>query len=250
VAEIGQVLNGRYRLVELLGEGGMATIYRATDAELGRDVAVKVMRPEYGRDPGFIARFRQEAQAAARLSHPNIAQVYDYGSDGGAPFIVMELVEGGDLASVIRERGPLPVGAAARIAGQIADALEAAHARGIIHRDVKPSNVLLAPDGRVKVVDFGIARALSEAQLTLPGTTLGSVHYFSPEQARGEVVTQRSDIYSLGLVLWEMLTGRRTWSGDSAAAVAVARLSSDPPPPSAVRPRPAGEWDQPGDRRP
>ncbi len=235
MAEVGQVLAGRYRLVELLGQGGMATIFRAHDAQLGRDVAVKVLRSEYGRDPAFVARFRQEAQSAAALNHPNVVNVFDYGMESGDPFIVMELIDGGDLGSIIRERGPLEPVAAARIAQQIFEALDAAHARGIIHRDIKPTNVLLTSGGRVKVADFGIARAFSEAQLTMPGTTLGSVHYFSPEQARGEMVTSASDVYSAGLVLFEMLTGRRAWTGDSAGAVAVARLAGDPPTPSSLR---------------
>ena len=235
MAEVGQVLAGRYRLVELLGQGGMATIFRAHDAQLGRDVAVKVLRSEYGRDPAFVARFRQEAQSAAALNHPNVVNVFDYGMEQGDPFIVMELIDGGDLASIIRERGPMEPVAAARIAQQIYEALDAAHARGIIHRDIKPTNVLLTSGGRVKVADFGIARAFSEAQLTMPGTTLGSVHYFSPEQARGEMVTSASDVYSAGLVLFEMLTGRRAWTGDSAGAVAVARLAGDPPAPSSIR---------------
>jgi beta-lactam-binding protein with PASTA domain len=235
VAEIGRVLGGRYRLLAVLGEGGMATIYRAHDEQLGRDVAVKILRPEYGRDGAFVARFRQEAQSAASLAHPNVVNVFDYGTDEAGPFIVMELVEGGDLATLLDEQAPLPPIAAAQIAQQIADGLQAAHERGIVHRDIKPSNVLLATGGRVKVVDFGIARALSEAQLTLPGTTLGSVHYFSPEQAAGEPVTGASDIYALGLVVYEMLTGQRPWRGDTAAAVALARLSSEPPVPSQVR---------------
>ena len=219
LAEIGTVLGGRYRLVELLGQGGMATIFRAVDTQLGRDVAVKLLRPEYLRDPDFSARFRQEAQAAASLSHPNIVTSYDYGEDPSGPYIVMELVDGEDLATILRRSGPLPPRQAARIAAAVARALAAAHARGLVHRDVKPGNVLIGRDGRVKVVDFGIARAIAEAQMTLPGTTLGSVHYFSPEQARGETATAASDIYSLGIVLYEMLTGVRPWEGDSAAAV-------------------------------
>ena len=236
MAEAGQVLAGRYRLVELLGQGGMATIFRAHDAQLGRDVAVKVLRAEYGRDPAFVARFRQEAQSAAALNHPNVVNVFDYGMEAGDPFIVMELIDGGDLGSVLRERGVFEPLAAARIAQQIYEALDAAHGRGIVHRDIKPTNVLLTAGGRVKVADFGIARAFSEAQLTMPGTTLGSVHYFSPEQARGEMVTVASDVYSAGLVLFEMLTGRRAWTGDSAGAVAVARLAGDPPAPSSLQP--------------
>jgi eukaryotic-like serine/threonine-protein kinase len=229
------MLYGRYRVTELIGQGGMATIFRGHDSQLGRDVAIKILRSEYGRDPAFVARFRQEAQSAAVLSHPNVVQVFDFGMESGDPFIVMELVEGGDLAAKIAQ-GPVDPVEASRIAQQIFEALDTAHARGIVHRDIKPTNVLLTPSGRVKVADFGIARAFSEAQLTMPGTTLGSVHYFSPEQARGEMVTTASDVYSAGLVLFEMLTARRAWTGDSAGAVAVARLTGDPPLPSSVRP--------------
>jgi len=235
LAEIGSVLGGRYRLVELLGQGGMATVYRATDAQLGRDVAVKVLRPEYGRDPDFIARFRLEAQSVASLSSPNIVIVHDFGMDTAGPFIVMDLVPGEDLATVLRRVGTLPPTQAARIASEVARALAAAHARGIVHRDIKPGNILLAKDGRVLVTDFGIARALAEAQMTLPGMTMGSVQYMSPEQARGEPATERSDIYSLGVVLFEMLAGRRPFEGDSAAAIAVARLTPPVPMPSSYR---------------
>ena len=236
--DVGRILGGRYQLLELVGQGGMATIYRARDDQLGREVAVKVLRAEYGNDTAFVLRFKREAQAAAQLSHPNVVGVYDTGSDQVGPYIVMELVTGGDLAGVLRERGPLPGPAAARIAQQIADALEAAHAKGIVHRDIKPSNVLLSSGGRVKVADFGIAQAFTEVQLTLtqPGMTMGSVHYFSPEQARGEVVTGASDVYSAGLVLFEMLTGMRPFGGDSAAAVAMARLTGQVPSPALVRP--------------
>ncbi len=236
MAEIGSILGGRYRLIELLGQGGMATIFRALDTQLGRDVAVKLLRPEYLRDPDFGSRFRQEAQNAASLSHPNVVTVYDYGEDPSGPYIVMEFVDGEDLATILRRNGSLPPAQAARIAAAVARALEAAHARGIVHRDVKPGNVLIGRDGRVKVVDFGIARAIAEAQMTLPGTTLGSVHYFSPEQARGEPTTAASDIYALGIVLFEMLTGSRPWEGDSAASVALARLSGPTPDPALLRP--------------
>ncbi len=233
--QIGQILGDRYRLTERLGEGGMATIYLGHDLKLQRDVAVKILRPEYGRDEAFVARFRQEANSAASLSHPNVVQVYDYGTDEAGPFIVMEYVDGQDLGEILKDRGFVPSAAAARIAMQVADGLAAAHALGIVHRDVKPSNILVSVAGQVKVADFGIARALSEAQLTLPGQTLGSVRYLSPEQARGENVTAATDIYALGLVLSEMLTGRPVWGGDTAGAVAMARLTEDPPAPSSVR---------------
>ncbi|HVL53386.1 MAG TPA: Stk1 family PASTA domain-containing Ser/Thr kinase, partial [Vitreimonas sp.] len=235
MADIGNVLGGRYRLIELLGQGGMATIYRARDNQLERDVAVKLLRPEYGRDPDFLSRFRQEAQAAASLNHPNVVSVFDYGQDNAGPFIVMELIDGEDLSAIIRRTGALPPRQAARLTADAARALEVAHRRGIVHRDVKPGNIMVGRDGRVKVTDFGIARAVAEAQMTLPGTTLGSVHYFSPEQARGEATTPGSDVYSLGIVLYELLTGRRPWGGDSAAAIAMARLSGAVPSPSAAR---------------
>jgi serine/threonine-protein kinase len=236
VTEIGSILGGRYRLLELLGQGGMATIYRARDAQLERDVAVKVLRPEFGTDPDFLSRFRDEARAAASLSHPNIVAVFDFGQDqAGEQFIVMELVDGQDLASILRENGPLAPRQAARIASDVAKALHVAHTHGIVHRDVKPSNILISRDGRVKVADFGIARALDDAQVTLPGVTMGSVHYFAPEQARGEPATAASDTYALGIVLFEILTGQRPFSGDGAAAVALARLTTTPPRPSALR---------------
>jgi serine/threonine-protein kinase len=236
LAELGTILGGRYRLVELLGQGGMARIYRAHDNQLDRDVAVKILRPEYGRDPDFGSRFRHEAQAAASLNHPNIVAVYDYGQDEAGPFIVMELVDGEDLASIIKRSGALPPRQAARVTAEAARALHAAHQRGIVHRDVKPGNVMINRDGQVKVTDFGIARAIAEAQMTLPGTTLGSVHYFSPEQARGDQATAASDIYSLGIVLFELLTGHRPWEADSAAAVAMARLAGPAPDPLTLRP--------------
>ena len=235
MAEIGAILGGRYRLVELLGQGGMARIYRGHDNQLDRDVAVKILRPEYGRDPDFSSRFRQEAQSAASLNHPNIVAVHDYGQDEAGPFIVMELVDGEDLGAIVKRSGALPPRQAARIVAETARALHAAHQAGIVHRDIKPGNIMINRDGQVKVTDFGIARAIAEAQMTLPGTTLGSVHYFSPEQARGELATASSDTYSLGIVLFELLTGHRPWEADSAAAVAMARLAGPPPDPSTVR---------------
>lgn len=233
---IGRLISGRYRLIAPLGDGGMATIWRAVDEQLDREVAVKLLRPQFSADPGFAARFKQEARAAGGLSHPNIVNVYDYGTDGadGEQYIVMELVEGRDLAAILRERGALSVDDSARIAIAVASALEVAHRKGIVHRDVKPGNILITDDGNVKVTDFGIARAVAEASMTVTGTTLGSVHYFSPEQARGDEVTGASDVYALGIVLYEMLTGRRPFEGDSAAAVALKRLNEEPPRPTAL----------------
>ena len=243
---VGKVINGRYTLRALIGEGGMATIYRAHDALLEREVAVKVLRPQFAADPGFAARFRKEALRAAALSHPNIVRIYDYGVEQPssrrrrpAPptqYIVMELVEGRDLAAVLRAEGRLAPERAVAIAADVASALDAAHQRGIVHRDVKPGNILLTEDGTVKVADFGIARALAEASTTLTGMTLGSVPYFSPEQSRGDEVTPTSDVYTLGIVLYEMLTGQRPFEGDTALGVALKRLSEDPPPPSVLDP--------------
>jgi eukaryotic-like serine/threonine-protein kinase len=238
---IGRLISGRYRLIAPVGEGGMATIWRAVDEQLDREVAVKLLREQFGSDAGFAARFRQEARAAGSLSHPNIVPVYDYGTDtDGSQFIVMQLVEGENLATLLKERSNLETNDAVRIALGVASALEAAHRRGLVHRDVKPGNILITDDGDVKVTDFGIARAVAEASMTVTGTTLGSVHYFSPEQARGDEVTGASDVYALGIVLYEMLTGRRPFEGDSAAGVALKRLSEDPPPPSTYRPVPSG----------
>lgn len=239
---IGRLIAGRYRLIAPLGEGGMATIWRAIDEQLDREVAIKLLRTQYGNDPGFTARFKQEARSAGSLSHPNIVPVYDYGTDqaDGTQYIVMQLVEGDDLATLLRERGTLSTDDAVRVTIGVASALEAAHRRGIVHRDVKPGNILITDDGDVKVTDFGIARAVSEASMTVTGTTLGSVHYFSPEQARGDEVTGASDVYALGIVLYEMLTGRRPFEGDSAAGVALKRLNEDPQPPTVYRPVPSG----------
>ena len=237
---IGRLIGGRYRLIAPLGEGGMATLWRAMDEQLDREVAVKLLRPQFGNDPGFAARFKQEARSAGSLSHPNIVSVYDYGTDAetGGQFIVMQLVDGDDLAAILHKHGRLETDDAVRIAIGVASALEAAHRRGIVHRDVKPGNILIDQD--VKVTDFGIARAVSEASMTVTGTTLGSVHYFSPEQARGDEVTGQSDVYALGIVMYEMLTGRRPFEGDSAAGVALKRLTEDPVPPTEHGPVPPG----------
>ncbi|HET6776704.1 MAG TPA: protein kinase, partial [Actinomycetota bacterium] len=206
MSQEGRVIAGRYRLLGPVGEGGMATLWRAMDEQLEREVAVKILRPQFGADPGFSTRFRNEARAAGSLSHPNVVQVYDFGTDAeaGDQYIVMQLVDGEDLAAVLRERGSLPVDEAVAIGAAVADALEAAHSRGLIHRDIKPGNILITPTGRTLVTDFGISRAISDASMTVTGTTIGSVHYFSPEQAAGDEVGPASDIYALGIVLYEM----------------------------------------------
>ncbi|MFL5726261.1 MAG: protein kinase domain-containing protein [Chloroflexota bacterium] len=232
----GRVLARRYRLLELLGEGGMALVYRGHDERLDRPVAIKILRGGFGADPEFVSRFRQEARSAASLHHPNIVTVFDTGTDDGIDFIVMELVEGEDLEHVLARTAPLPVHAATRIVVEVARALEAAHARGIIHRDVKPGNILIEPDGGARVADFGIARAANAAGMTTAGVLLGSAQYVSPEQVMGEEVTPASDIYSLGVVLYEAVSGRRPFDGPAPAAVALERLRVRPAPPSAVAP--------------
>jgi eukaryotic-like serine/threonine-protein kinase len=232
----GTVLAGRYRLLGLLGEGGMAVVYRAHDDVLDRDVAVKLLRRQYATDADFVRRFRQEARNAASLGHPNIAPVFDTGVDDGREFIVMQLVDGPNLEQVIKERGRVPVSEALRITLAVAEALQAAHDRGIVHRDVKPGNILLTPDGTVRVVDFGIARALTDARTTTPGLLMGSVQYCSPEQVLGEDVGPASDIYSLGIVLYELLTGARPFDGPSPAGVALERVREQPRPPSEIAP--------------
>ena len=228
-----RVVGDRYRLGPVIGRGGMATIHRATDLRLDRSVAVKLLRPEVSRDPDLAQRFRREALAATVLRHPNIVACLDTGTDGDQPYLVMELIEGEDLAARLKRSGRLAPWQAARIGLDVARGLAVAHVRGIVHRDIKPGNILLAADGRAMVADFGIARLAIDAEAALPGTTLGSVHYFSPEQARGLTTTPASDVYGLGLVLYEALTGVRAWTGDSTDAIALARVGATPPSPSA-----------------
>lgn len=233
---IGQLLGNRYRILELIGEGGMALVYKAECVLLQRTVAVKVLRPQYSSDKEFVTRFRREAQAAASLSHPNVVNIYDVGEDAGVHYIVMELIEGDNLKSLIRKEAPLPVNQALRIALQICEALRHAHDHNIIHRDIKPHNILLTGDGRVKVTDFGIARAISAGGFTQTGVVMGSVQYFSPEQAKGSPVGPQSDLYALGCVLYEMLTGEVPFNGESPIAIALKHIQEKPLPVQEVRP--------------
>lgn len=214
----------------------MAVVYKGFDEVLQRNVAIKVLRPEYGSDSDFVRRFRREAQAAANLFHANIVNVYDVGEDGGLHYMVMEFVEGKTLKQLIRERGRLRPRDAARIVVQICEGLQKAHSGGIVHRDVKPHNILIDPSGRVKVADFGIARAISGSTLTKTGTMMGSAHYVSPEQAQGDPTDVRSDIYSLGITFYEMLTGVVPFDAESAVGIAVQHLEQEAVPPSEVSP--------------
>ena len=233
-----RVLGDRYEIHQRLARGGMAQVYLARDRSLDRPVAVKELVPEFATDPSFVERFRREAQAAANLSHPNIVGVYDWGTQDGTYFIVMEYVDGPSLSQVIRRDGPLHPRRAAELAGEVAAALGFAHSRGVVHRDVKPGNVLLTATGQSKVTDFGIARALSspDDDLTQAGSVMGTATYFSPEQAQGLPVDPRSDLYSLGVVLYEMVTGRPPFSGDTPLAIAYKHVQDQPAPPSTIVP--------------
>ena len=232
-----RVLGGRYRLGSVLGQGGMAVVYRAEDLTLGRTVAVKILRESLGTDPEFLERFRREARAAARLNHPNIIAVYDVGQDGLSNYIVMEYVEGNDLRDLIREAGALPPERVVDLGCQIAAALEYAHRAGLVHRDIKSQNVLVTPDGKVKVADFGIAVVLGEGSITQAGMVVGSVHYMAPEQAEGRPTTTATDVYSLGVVLFEMATGQLPFTAETPLAIARLQLEAPPPPPQQLNPR-------------
>jgi serine/threonine protein kinase len=228
----GSSLQSRYRLDHRIAVGGMGAVYEALDERLGRTVAVKVLKTELALDPRFVERFRREARAIAALAHPNIANVYDYGEDGDAYFIVMEYAAGEDLARLLRAVGSIAPDRATLIASQMCAALAHAHAAGIVHRDVKPGNVILGPGDRVKVTDFGIARAVGDSTLTATGSILGTAQYVSPEQAAGGPVGPACDIYATGIVLYEMLTGSVPFTGNSAVAVAMRHISDPVPPPS------------------
>ncbi|MEN1987516.1 Stk1 family PASTA domain-containing Ser/Thr kinase [Paenibacillus hubeiensis] len=224
---IGHQLGGRYEIIERVGGGGMALVYKAQDLLLNRFVAIKVLRQQFVHDEEFIRRFRREAQSAASLSHPNVVSIYDVGQEDDVHYIVMEYVEGKNLNEIIKERAPLQVDEAVRIASQIADALDHAHHNQIIHRDIKPHNILIGRNGRVKVTDFGIARAVTSTTITQTGSVVGSVHYFSPEHAKGIVTGEKSDLYSLGIVLYQMLTGQLPFLGESPISVALKHLQEE-----------------------
>lgn len=232
-----KILAGRYELLEKRGDGGMAVVYKAKDRLLNRFVAIKILKPEYIRDPKFVDSFRRESQAAAGLSHPNVVSVYDVGKEGNIYYIVMEMMEGDTLSDVIRREAPMSEKRVIEISRQIASALSSAHKKNIIHRDIKPHNILFSDDGVAKIADFGIAKAVNSGTIVNTNTTvLGSVHYLSPEQARGGFVDAKSDLYSLGIVMYEMLTGKVPFDGENAVSVAMMHINEDVPAPSLENP--------------
>ncbi|OBR64866.1 serine/threonine protein kinase [Paenibacillus oryzae] len=233
---IGHDLGGRYEILSRVGGGGMALVYKAHDVLLNRNVAVKVLRQQFVNDEEFIRRFRREAQSAAALSHPNVVSIYDVGQEDDTHYIVMEYVEGHNLNEIIQERAPLQVQEAVRIAAQICDALDHAHQNHIIHRDIKPHNILIGNNGRVKVTDFGIARAVTSSTITHTGSVVGSVHYFSPEHAKGINTGEKSDLYSLGIVIYQMLTAKLPFLGESPISVALKHLQESFEDPRLVNP--------------
>jgi serine/threonine-protein kinase len=234
--KMSKILAGRYEILEKIGDGGMAVVYRARDKLLNRPVAIKVLRPQYVTDANFVDSFRKESRSAASLTHPNIVSIFDVGKDGNVYYIVMELVEGRPLSEIIREKGPLDYRFVLKISEQIASALSVAHKNNIIHRDVKPHNILITQDGHAKITDFGIARAVTDGTTVNDNTVKGTVHYFSPEQGRGMYMDERSDIYSLGIVMYEMLTGQVPFDADNAVAIAVMHMNDRMPQPSRLVP--------------
>lgn len=235
---MSKLLAGRYELIEKIGEGGMAVVYKAKCRLLNRYVAIKILRPEYTKDIQFVENFNRESQAAAGLQHPNIVSVYDVGTEGNIHFIVMELIDGRPLSDIIKESAPMDYKRSIEITKQVASALKVAHRNNIIHRDVKPHNIMITSDGTAKLADFGIAKAVSDSTIIAKETSriIGSVHYFSPEQARGAYVDERSDIYSLGIVLYEMLTGQVPFDGDNPVQVALMHINDEITPPSKLVP--------------
>lgn len=231
-----KVLADRYRLVELIGTGGMAMVYRALDQRTGHYVAVKLLRPEYCKNAEFVSRFQREAEAASKMSHHNIVNLLDVSMDGENRYLVMELVTGKTLKQVIQERGRISPTAAAQITLRILSAIQHAHQNGIIHRDIKPQNILVNEEGQIKVADFGIARIADSSTLTVGNHVMGTVHYYSPEQASGQSADERSDIYSVGVVLYEMLTGRMPFNGDTIVSIAMQHMYTPPPPIESIAP--------------
>ncbi len=228
---VGKIINNKYEILEKIGIGGMATVYRAKDIKLNREVALKVLKDEFTTDSDFIKRFNQEAQSAASLTHSNIVSVYDVGNEDEVYYIVMELIKGKTLKEIIREEKQLSWKWSVNIAKQIALALDVAHKNGLIHRDIKPHNIIITEDGVAKVTDFGIAKAITTATMTAFGNTMGSVHYLSPEHARGGITDEKSDIYSLGIVMYEMVTGKVPFDADTAVSVALKQVQEKPTPP-------------------
>jgi serine/threonine-protein kinase len=227
--EAGQIYGNRYRLVDRIAIGGMGEVWRAHDEVILRDVAIKILKPEFMGDPGFLERFRVEARHAARVDHEGIADVYDYGEGSGSAYLVMELVSGDSLARIIEKRIRLTSVEVLSIMEQTARALHAAHEDGLVHRDVKPGNLLITPGGKVKITDFGIARVADQVALTATGQVMGTVQYLAPEQATGKQATPSTDIYSLGIVAYEALTGRRPFTGESQMVIAMAQINDKPP---------------------
>ena len=227
--EAGQIYGNRYRLVDRIAIGGMGEVWRAHDEVILRDVAIKILKPEFMGDPGFLERFRVEARHAARVDHVGIADVYDYGEGSGSAYLVMEIVSGDSLARIIEKRIRLTEIEVLSIVEQTAKALHAAHEDGLVHRDIKPGNLLITPAGKVKITDFGIARVADQVALTATGQVMGTVQYLSPEQATGKPATPSTDIYSLGIVAYEALTGRRPFTGESQMIIAMAQINDKPP---------------------
>ncbi len=230
----GTVLDGRYRVDALIATGGMSGVYRGLDLRLDRPVALKIMDSRYAGDSDFLTRFQREARAVARLKHPGLVSVYDQGLDGQHPFLVMELVEGGTLRELLRERGPMPPHAVVAVLRPVLGGLAVAHRAGLVHRDIKPENVLISDDGEVKLADFGLVRAVAEAKITSTSVILGTAAYLSPEQVASGDTDSRGDVYAVGVLVYELLTGVTPFAGDTPLAVAYQRMDNDVPPPSSA----------------
>ena len=236
--EEGKIYGERYRLIKRIAVGGMGEVWQAQDEVILRQVALKILKQQYMGDADFVERFRTEAKHAAMINHDGIANVYDYGEDDGSAYLVMELVPGESLSSILEREKTLPEDQVISIVAQTALALDAAHREGLVHRDVKPGNLLISPDGHVKITDFGIARVANQASLTQTGQVMGTVQYLSPEQAKGKAATAAGDIYSLGIVAYEALAGKRPFKGDTQMAIAMAQINDEPPPlPDHIDPR-------------